>query len=92
MEVLVTKTKSLDPNQQGLVPVGYQVAGVLVDTFGKEIRPDDIKSKGLQLRVKGTKFSERPFQFATESVQIVKEINNDYEVYTVSSIYLIQLI
>jgi hypothetical protein len=92
MEVLVTKIRSLDPNQKGLIPVGYKISGLLVDTSGKVIKATDIKAKGLQLRIQGTKFSERPYQFAADQVQIVKEVNKDYEVYTISSVYFVQVI
>jgi hypothetical protein len=92
MEVLVTKIRSLDPNKQGLIPVGYKVSGTLVDIFGQAIKPTQIKDKGLQLRLPTTKFSEKPYQFAADAVQIVKEVNKDFQVYTVSSIYLVEII
>jgi hypothetical protein len=91
-EVLVTKIKSLDPNKQGLIPLGFKVSGVLVDTSGKEITIDEVKYKGLQLRVNGTKFSERPFQFASDTVQIVKKVNKDYQIFTISSVFLVEVI
>jgi hypothetical protein len=91
-EVLVTKIKSFDPNKQGLIPVGYKVSGVLVDTEGTKITMKEVKAKGLQLRVNGTVFSEKPFQFAADSVQIVKEVNKDFQVYTVSSLFLVEII
>lgn len=92
MEVLVTKVRSLDPDQKGLIPVGYKISGTIVDYLGREISISEIKSKGLQIRVSGSRFSEKPYQFAADSVQIVKEINKDFEVYTVSSVYLLQTI
>jgi len=91
-EVLVTKLKSLNPNKQGLIPVGFKVSGILVDTSGKEITIDEVKYKGLQLKVSGTKFSEKPFQFAADTVQVVKQVNKDYQVFTVSSVFLIEVI
>lgn len=92
MEVLVTKIRSLDPNQGGLIPIGYKVSGLLVDIFGKPIKASEIKAKGLQLKLNDTRFSERPYQFAVDSVQVVKEVNKEYEVYTLSSVFLLQII
>lgn len=92
MEVLVTKIRSLDPNKQGLIPVGFKVSGTLVDIYGAPMKPEEIKNKGLQLRLPSTKFSEKPYQFAADAVQVVKEVNKDFEVFTVSSVYLIQVI
>lgn len=91
-EVLITKIKSFDPDKQGLIPVGYKVSGFLVDSEGREITIKEVKAKGLQLRVNGTVFSEKPFQFAADAVQIVKEVNKDFQVYTLTSIFLVEII
>ena len=88
MKVQVEKIRAKG-SAEGLYPVGFKVAGALVDNDGMELEsPLDIPKAGLFLRTEQTAFGDFPYQFGTDGVLTIKKIQaGKYSIETVSGVW-----
>ena len=87
IRVVLTKVSSrTDDGLYGLFPVGYEVDGILVNKEGTQIGLSALSKDGIFLRIPTalTKFSERPYHFATGLVESISKQDDTYFVETVN--------